>query len=468
MTPSAKTTRPPIRSFDSIRRPFLAIHRNVFHRSQAADDRQRLGGGTPAVCCLLSAACYLLPAARCLLPAVCCLLPYDAHALDTRENQQTLLMAALLAVAAALRLSLNNIVQYSPADESIYLEFAKMLTGGERYADVIRTYVSDQDFWLFPSPLRWSFIGAASLACKLAGQCSHRVIATVSTIAGILSAGFTWQLGRDLFGRTTALVAAALVATSPLQLALGRRALADEFFGMLVLASLVALVRYLRTDSPAWLAAWIAATTLTFGAKEQFLLIYPVILAFWLLQKRRFQWRDFIAWGLPPFLYFAVFCLLARDVTSFFRIAHLTTSTIGAEYPEQYQNGPAQRLLIDFMAVAPIVTMLAIAAAGWIATQWRERTREQQNIFVLFAGIMLLHSLLSSKNLRYVISADSPARLLVSTFLCTTMNDRRWLTLLLIANAVVELLLFRTIFLQGNVYDPITDDLLRALKMLPR
>jgi len=395
-------------------------------------------------------------------------LEYDSRALRDHEHQQTMLFAGLLAVAAALRLYLNNIVHYSPADESIYLEFAKMLAGGERYADVIRTYVADKDFWLFPSPLRWSFIGAASLGCGIAGECTHRVIATISTISGILAVAFTWQLGRDLFDRTTALIAAALAATSPLQLALGRRALADEFFCMLVLASLAALLRYIRTDSIAWLAAWVAATTLTFGAKEQFLLIYPIIIVFWLLQKRSFTWRDFFAWGLPPFLYFAVFCLLAHDVTSFFRIAHLTTSTIGAEYPEQYQNGPAQRLIIDFMAVAPAVTMLAIAAGGWIATQWRERTREQQNVFVLFAGIMLLHSLLSSKNLRYVVSADSPARLLVSTFLCTTVNDRRWIAALLIANAAIELLLFRTIFLQGNVYDPITDDLLRALKMLPR
>jgi len=384
------------------------------------------------------------------------------------EQEDSLLFAALIVVSAALRIYLNNIVQYSPADESIYLEFAKMLAGGERYADVIRTYVSDQDFWLFPSPLRWSFIGAASLVCEMAGQCTHRVIATISTVAGILSVGFTWLIGRDLFDRTTALIAATFVATSPLQLALGRRALADEFFGMLVLASLLALLRYLKTDSIAWLGAWVVATTLTFGAKEQFLLIYPIIIIFWLLQKRAFRWRDFIAWGLPPFLYVAIFCLLAHDVTSFFRIAHLTTSTIGAEYPEQYQNGPAQRLIIDFMAVAPIVTMLAIAAAGWIVTQWRERTREQQNIFVLFAAIMAVHSILSSKNLRYVVSADAPARLLVSTFLCTMVSDRRWIIALLIANAAVELMLFRTIFLQGNVYDPITDDLLRALKMLPR
>jgi hypothetical protein len=72
--------------------------------------------------------------------------------------------------------------------------------------------------------------------------------------------------------------------------------------------------------------------------------------------------------------------------------------------------------------------------------------------------------LLSSKNLRYIVPADSLARLAAATFL----RDKRWLTLAIVLNAVVELLLFRTIFITGDVYDPVTDALLRALKMLPR
>jgi len=390
--------------------------------------------------------------------------------LDSENHNRALALAAVLAIAAGIRFYLNNIVQYSPADESTYLDFAKTLFSGgvSQYADLVQTFLNDRDMWLFPSPLRWSWIGATSIFCSLAGHCTFRDLATVSTLAGIASVGLTWWIGRELFDSPTALAAAALAATSPLQLALGRRALADEFFCMLVLASIATLLSYLRTSRMPWLVAWIVFTTLTFGAKEQFLLIYPIILLFWWLRTRAMKWRMLIVAALPPFLYFAVFCLLAHDVTSFFKVAHLTTSTIGAEYPEQYQNGPPQRLIIDLMAVAPVVTLAMIAACGWVAARAREATRNQRHLLALLGGILVVHGLLSSKNLRYIVPVDPLARLLAATFLCGTVRDRRWVTVAILINAVIELLLFHAIFIAGNVYDPVTDDLLRALKMLPR
>src|SRR5207248_1113822 len=105
--------------------------------------------------------------------------------------------------------------------------------------------------------------------------------------------------------------------------------------------------------------AWVIVTTLAFGAKEQFLLIYPLMLGFWWLQERRIRWQ----WALPPLLCFAVFCALARDVTSFFRVARITTSTMSMPYAAQYQSGPPHRLLVDFLLIAPLVTMAFIAAA---------------------------------------------------------------------------------------------------------
>ena len=390
--------------------------------------------------------------------------------MDSENHNRALALAAVLAIAAGIRFYLNNIVQYSPADESTYLDFAKTLFSGgvSQYADLVQTFLNDRDMWLFPSPLRWSWIGATSIFCSLAGHCTFRDLATVSTLAGIASVGLTWWIGRELFDSPTALAAAALAATSPLQLALGRRALADEFFCMLVLASIATLLSYLRTSRMPWLVAWIVFTTLTFGAKEQFLLIYPIILLFWWLRTRAMKWRMLIVAALPPFLYFAVFCLLAHDVTSFFKVAHLTTSTIGAEYPEQYQNGPLQRLIIDLMAVAPVVTLAMIAACGWVAARAREATRNQRHLLALLGGILVVHGLLSSKNLRYIVPVDPLARLLAATFLCGTVRDRRWVTVAILINAVIELLLFHAIFIAGNVYDPVTDDLLRALKMLPR
>ena len=322
-------------------------------------------------------------------------------------------------------------------------------------------FIDDPAMWVFPNPLRWSYLGATTLFCSLGG-CSYRTLATLSTLAGIAAVALTYWLGLQLFERKTALFAAALMATSPLQLALGRRALADEFFCAVVLASIVAMLAAARA-SPGPFAplrghplplrgrgalgvVWVVVTTLAFAAKEQFLLIYPVILLFWWLRERRLRW----IWALPPFLFFAVFCLLARDVTSFFRIARIVTSVMDAPYAAQYQSGPPYRLLIDFLLIAPLVTIAFIAAA-WL--------RRREPLVVLAVGILVVHSLLSSKNLRYVVTADPLMRLAVaSAFPRKTF---------LAVNAAIELTLFYIIFVMNNVYDPVTDTLLRAVKLHP-
>jgi hypothetical protein len=58
----------------------------------------------------------------------------------------------------------------------------------------------------------------AALFCGATGDVSFRALATLSTIAGLLSVLLTFLLGAEFFSRSTALVAA-----SPLQFALGRR-----------------------------------------------------------------------------------------------------------------------------------------------------------------------------------------------------------------------------------------------------
>jgi 4-amino-4-deoxy-L-arabinose transferase-like glycosyltransferase len=360
--------------------------------------------------------------------------------LRTNRSDYHLPFAALLIVAAAIRIFLNNVTAFSPADETVYLRYTQVLASGGGYGRIIRMFVDDHGMWIFPHPLRWSYLGATTLLCSLGGECTHRTLATLSTISGIAAVALTYWIGTRLFERTTALAAAALMATSPLQLALGRRALADEFFCALVLASIAAIVVTRHT----WV--WVVVTTLAFAAKEQFLFIYPIVLLFWWLRERKLRWE----WLLPPALFFGVFCLLARDVTSFFRIARIITSVMDAPYARQYQSGPPHRLLIDFMLIAPLVT-IAFLAAAW--------ARRREPIVVLAAGILIVHSLISSKNLRYVVTADPLMRLVVASAF-----PRRTF---LIVNGVIELALFYVIFIRSNVYDPVTYELLRALRMVP-
>jgi hypothetical protein len=171
---------------------------------------------------------------------------------------------------------------------------------------------------------------------------------------------------------------------------------------------------------------------------------------------------------LPPALFFAVFCILARDLTSFFRIARIITGAMTAPYAKQYQSGPPHRLLLDSMAVAPVVTILFLAAMVLFALRMGEWSRETRLLGFLGGAMIAVHALLPSQNLRYIVCADPVVRLAVAAFLAFELRDRPRIAVALLAvNALIELQLFHRIFVSAAVYDPVTRELLHALGMLP-
>ncbi|HET7434355.1 MAG TPA: glycosyltransferase family 39 protein [Thermoanaerobaculia bacterium] len=380
------------------------------------------------------------------------------------------LLASVFLVAAAIRIAVNNTIEFSRADESVYLLYTKALAAGQGYPHIVQMFLADPQMWVFPNPLRWAWLGATTLFGSISGDVSHHALATLSTFAGIAVVALTYWIARELFDPSVGGVAMMLAATSPLQLAMGRRALADEFFCMLVLASIAALLRMTSSAGRAriaWSVAWIVATTLAIATKEQFLFLYPAILLFWWLRRRNIV--DLLLCAVPPFLFFAVFCLLARDVTSFFRITSIITGAMTAPYAEQYQNGPWFRLLIDSLAVAPLVTISTLAALIVIALRADTQSHVMKQLGVLVVAMFAVHALLSSQNLRYIVPVDSLARVLVAAFAVQELRTRsRVLFACVAVSAIVELKLFYEIFLVAKVYDPVTDALLRALKMLPR
>src|SRR5215813_4268816 len=106
--------------------------------------------------------------------------------------------AALLTVASVIRILLNNVTDFSPADETVYLHYTQVLAGGGSYARIVRMFIDDRGMWVFPNPLRWSYLGATTLFSWLGG-CSFRTLATLSTVAGIAAVALTYCLGLQLF-----------------------------------------------------------------------------------------------------------------------------------------------------------------------------------------------------------------------------------------------------------------------------
>src|SRR5512140_1576555 len=204
------------------------------------------------------------------------------------NRRTTALLILILLAGAALRIAVDDVAEYSPDDEAVYVRTTAFLSqhGWTSYPALVRSYIADREAWLYPHPMRWGHFALATLACKISGRCDARALAGLSTACGILAILLIFLLGRDLLGDESALIAAALTISSPLQLAMGRRALQDEVFCASVLLTLWLCARMVRATAATprrralLTAAAVAALTLTLGIKESSVLLYPAFFLF--------------------------------------------------------------------------------------------------------------------------------------------------------------------------------------------
>jgi Dolichyl-phosphate-mannose-protein mannosyltransferase len=203
-----------------------------------------------------------------------------AAELRTRGLTPKLLLGAVLVLATALRLWHLNTVGFN-SDEAVY--------SGQGAATANEPELGD----LFPvfraHPLLvQTFL---SLGWRLGLDTGFERL--VSVAAGVATVYLVYELGRQLYGRRTGLIAALLLALMPYHVVVSRQVLLDGPMTMLATLTLLLLVRFVLTGRPAWLYATGAAMGLTFLAKETSIVLLLAIYAFLALTPElRVRLRD--------------------------------------------------------------------------------------------------------------------------------------------------------------------------------
>jgi 4-amino-4-deoxy-L-arabinose transferase-like glycosyltransferase len=387
------------------------------------------------------------------------------------------MLSALLIVGALLRGHWNDVPAYSRADETVYLNFALRVSseGASAFPKLARDFVDHSQNWKYPPPVRFGYLGAIGLACKLDSPCTHRTLAGVSTLFGILSLVATFLLVRELGDVRTALAATALSVTSPLQLALGRRALSDEMFCAVFLFAFWALVRAIRAGPPNVVRSYalsVALTTLVLSVKETSLLAAPgVLAAIYLLRDRRFERRDLALVALPLVVWYLTFALLSGSASTLFEVFGASyAGTQNAPYVEGYSSGPPHRILSDFFLLSPFTSAVAMIGVAFALFEWKELSPGLRALLVVLVWTLVATSLSPVKNLRYAVNADGLIRALAAWFAVERFLPkfgRSWGVALAAGNALYELWIFHRAFITRGVYDPVTAELARALSMTP-
>lgn len=392
-------------------------------------------------------------------------------------------LIVVMAAAAFFRIQFHNVAEYSRADELTYTNYATAIFSGglSAYPTLIETYLNDPGVWLFPHPARWGYILLTGGWTRLLGNADTRALATLSTIAGILSVFLTYLIGVEFLSRRAALLAAALSVTSPLQLAMGRRALQEEVHCGLILLSFWLFVRLLKEDrnrqSMALLVLSILSLTATLAVKESTIFVLPMFLVTALLLR---GWEGLFSRTapvliLPFFLYIAGFAVLGGTLAQFYQIIQIVqgSGVLDNPYVPAYQSGPPHRVLIDFMTLAPVVCLIAVAGFGRLSAVPPQTQRPAVVLAAATATLLFVFCILPSKNIRNFTMGDPFIRL----FAAWGANDyaerwREWGSTILVSvtilSGAVELWIFQTVFLKGGIYDPVTYQLLKALEMIPR
>jgi hypothetical protein len=392
---------------------------------------------------------------------------------------------AVVAVAVVLRAFFDDVTTFSRADETQYLLLTQRLAKRgfvSEYASIVREHLADVAAWDFPSPFRVGHFALTTLACHVARACTFDALTGLSTVAGVAAVGFAWLLGDALLGAWPATVGAALVALSPLQLALSRRALQDEEMCALALAALLTWVKLLRASRArprvelAWACATCAIVALGLSVKTSLASYAPGFAVLWLLHARGRGLRRFDLVPLvAPVLYWAGFSWLNHDAHVFFTMLRVEAGALHQTYAVQYQSGAPHRYLVDLVALCPVSTLGALGAlALLVAEPARDDTRGARQLAWLFGVTLATLSLAWAKTARFGVGLDALACLLCGWFVvrvcerASPASAWRWASGAIALAACVDLAIVERVFVTRAVYDPTTDGVLRALDMLPR
>ena len=379
----------------------------------------------------------------------------------------------IFAIGAAIRIAVNNVTIFSGADETAYLNYSRAIASEPSgYRGVVQFVVNTPSSWLYPTPTRWISFLADALSCRIAPSCDYRALTWVSTLSGIAILPAVYAVGRRLLSPSAALLGGSFAVTSPLLLGLGRRALQDEFFVLLVWIAFWAVVRLLDAR-PRWIdyAFGVIALGLAFSAKDSFIVFYLAFGVMFFTQRTRpLRFWDVSLIIGPPLVWIGGFMLLGGSLGDFVALERLVLGFRAS--PDAYElvngSGPFYQPIIDFLVLAPFVTLLAIVGCGAILTGTRGKERRLVAVtltcFVLF-GLLL-------KNIRYA-AAVAPMLALIAGWVVSerVLRPHRLLRVGGIAavavNAAVEGWVFWTVFVVGAVYDPVIVNLLRAVHAIP-
>ena len=261
-------------------------------------------------------------------------------------------------------------------------------------------------------------------------------------------------------------------------MAMARRALSDStyvlFGGLTVWLFLDMLIKDKRIIKK---VIFLFALIFSILIKETaVLLVIPFFIfmaAYKFIFKGVVKWADFLYISVYPAIVVAgVYCLAAGSLGKIADVANIILTSVNYnQYAIIFGSGPWYRYIIDYILLSPWIVILS---AGFIAYYFTLKEFDARIFYFLILLVVTLFTLnFFTKNVRYVMMLDMPMRLLSVIMLKALLQSRFPNTAFILsaifvfAIAMTDYITFHSLFLAGNIYDPISFELLKAQHIIP-
>lgn len=389
------------------------------------------------------------------------------------------LLGLILLIGMTIRVYPSASYKNVGFDEHMYATYASAAAklGLTNYNRVVDDYLSSQakrPDAIVPAT-RIGFIWPAALISEITGCTGLRALYMLSVLAAISLLMVTAVIGYRLGTVRQTLIATALMATAPLQLFLGQRALVDEYFALwAVLCAWFFFEAVRNQNSVGWVLAFAGSLFLLVLTKENAAFVLAALSATWicfgLAGIIKPDYRVLIAAVAAGAAAVLVLCYYVGGVgqwITFYRNYGAKSAAI--DYVIRFQDGPWYRYLVDFTVLSPLIVALVF---GRIFNLGKESAIDLFWAVFLGFSLVFMSSIRLGMSLRFAAYWDEPLRWLAASQLgiWATRFSPRWRKSIVLAMvlllAAIDLGQYYRFFVKTDIYDPVSVHLLRASKLV--
>lgn len=342
-----------------------------------------------------------------------------------------ILCAAVLALAIGLRLANFAVPERSP-DEGLYTKFgAHVAREGPLWVTrLVHDFNRDADVE-YPWQQRIGFTCLIGLAMRLSGDSTVRTPEAVSTVSSVALVALTGVVASEFLGPWVAVMAMLLLAVSPLDLALSRRAWQDDLMALLTFLAVWAFLRHAARGGRASAAAFFAISAFTLLVKESAVIPFGLgTLGLALLARQRARgWKRaslVLAAGAATALFaLGIVVAVSGGWAELRRTIELSrTANAPDDYLRHYQSGGVGYYLTGLWLLQPVPFLLGALGAALAVLRapflsaYADRPRARRALVALgwlVAGFAAVAFSWPSKNMRFLSPIYAPACLLAAS-----------------------------------------------------